>query len=171
MNNALRYVILAVILILLQVLILNQISFLEYATPFLYIYFLIKLPISSSRNLVIFLGFVIGFIIDLFCYTPGINAAATTFVAFLRYPVLKLFLDKEDFDNDTELKKLTLGNNFIKYIVVMIFVHHATLISIEYFSYINFTTILLRILLSTILTFILIFVIEGFQLKGKKIDY
>lgn len=168
MNNILRYILLAVILILLQVLVLNQIFVLRYATPFLYIYFVIKLPISLSRNLVMLLGFIIGFIIDIFSYTPGIHAAATTLAAFLRYPVLKLFLDKENFDNNTELSKTSIGNNFIKYAFVMVLVHHTALVFIEYFSYINFTTILLRLLLSTLLTFIIIFVIEGFSIKRNR---
>ncbi len=48
-----------VLLVLLQVLVLNRISFLGYGVPFAYVYFIIKLPIRSNKSLVIFLSFLI----------------------------------------------------------------------------------------------------------------
>lgn len=166
MNN-IKLLIYFILLVLLQVLVFNQILFLGYATPFIYIYFLIKLPVAFSRNVVILLGFLLGFTIDLFCFTPGINAAATTFIAFLRYPIQKLFFDKEEFEH-IEPKLSTLGGDFIKYAITMILIHHITLISLEYFSYFNALTILIRILSSSLLTFIIIFAIEGFSIKKKE---
>jgi len=166
MNN-IKLALLFIGLVLLQVLILNHIFFLGYATPFLYIYFLIKLPVTFSRNAVILLGFLLGITIDLFCFTPGLNAAATTFAAFLRYPTQRLFFDKEEFEH-IEPKLSTLGHSFVKYTIVMVLVHHITLISLEYFSYFNAITILIRVVSSSLLTFIIIFAIEGFSIKKKK---
>jgi len=166
MNNV-KLLVSFILLVLLQVLIFNQILFLGYATPFIYIYFIIKLPVTFSRNWVILLGFLLGFVIDLFCLTPGLNAAATTFTAFLRYPVQKLFFEKEEFEH-IEPKLSTLGYDFIKYIIVIILVHSITLISLEYFSYFNILTILLRIASSALLTFIIIFAIEGLSIKKKE---
>ncbi|MFR9166988.1 MAG: rod shape-determining protein MreD [Dysgonomonas sp.] len=167
-SNNLKLAALFIVLVLLQALIFNHILFLGYATPFLYIYFLIKLPITLNRNLVIILGFLLGFVIDLFCNTPGLNAAATTFAAFLRYPIERLFFDKEMFEH-LEPKLSTLGTSFIKYTIAIIIIHHATLISLEYFSYFNIQTVLLRIILSSLLTFILILAIEGYPYKKKKV--
>ena len=167
MNN-IKLALLFILLVLLQVLILNHIFFLGYATPFLYIYFLIKMPVSFSKNAVIFLGFMLGLIIDIFCYTPGINAAATTFTAFLRYPVQQLFFEKEEFEH-IEPKLSSLGGSFIKYTILIILIHHSSLIILEYFSFFNIKTILLRIISSSLLTFIIIFAIEGFSIKKKKI--
>ena len=166
-NNIFRLALLFVFLVLLQVLVLNHIFFLGYATPFLYIYFLIKLPVTLSRNVVILLGFALGISIDIFCNTLGLNAAAATFTAFLRAPVQKLFFNKEEFEH-LELKLSSLGVNFIKYTVAIILIHHITLISIEYFSYFNIQTIFIRILLSSLLTFILIFAVEGGVMVKKK---
>ncbi len=166
MNN-LKLVLLFVFLVLIQVLILNHILFLGYATPLLYIYFLIKLPTSFSKNSVILLGFLLGITIDLFCNTLGVNAAATTFVAFLRYPIQKLFFNDDEFDH-IEPKISILGGAFIKYCILIIFIHHSSLICLEYFSFFNIQTILLRIISSSLLTFIIIFAIEGFSVKRKK---
>ena len=49
-NNLLRGFIYFVVFVLIQVLILNNIHFLRIATPFLYLYFIIKMPVGSSRN-------------------------------------------------------------------------------------------------------------------------
>ena len=49
-NNLLRGFIYFVVFVLIQVLILNNIHFLRIATPFLYLYFIIKMPVGSSRT-------------------------------------------------------------------------------------------------------------------------
>jgi len=166
-SSSLRQVLYFVFLVLLQVLVLNHIFFLGYATPYVYIYFIIKLPVSVNRNLVVLLGFLLGLTIDLFCNTPGLNAAATTFAAFMRFPVQKLFFERDDFEHLVPKLSL-LGMGFIKYIVAIILIHHTLLIAIESFSYFNIEVILLRILLSSLLTFILIFAFEGLSIKREK---
>ena len=166
-SNWIKSAALFVLLILLQVLIFNHISFIGYATPFLYVYFLIKMPVGLNRNLLILLGFLLGFTIDIFCNTFGQNAAAAVFAAFICQPVQGLFFSRDDFENSTPSMVL-LGNAFLKYALLVILIHHSVLISISSFSYLNVITIILRILSSTILTFILVFAIEGLFVKKKK---
>ena len=156
-----------ILLVLLQILVLNRISFLSYAIPFFYIYFIIKLPIGINRSLITFLGFLIGLTIDFFANTLGINAAATTLAAFLCRPIQGLFFVTEDFDK-MEPKLSLLGPNFMKYAVVIVLIHNIALASIEAFSYFNLTMILYRIILSTLLTSVLIFAVEGFSIKKTK---
>lgn len=163
-NNWVKQLTSFVVLLLLQVLVLNHISFWGYATPFLYIYFIIKMPIGINRNLLMLLGFVLGFLIDIFCNTPGVNAAATVFAAFIRRPVQGVFFAREDFEHFIP-NVATLGSSFMKYAIGIVFIHHFLLISISSFSYFNIQTIILRIFSSTILTSILIFAIEGFTVK------
>ena len=47
-NNLLRGFIYFVVFVLIQVLVLNNIHFLRIATPFLYLYFIIKMPVGSK---------------------------------------------------------------------------------------------------------------------------
>lgn len=117
-----------------------------------------------NRSLVVFLGFILGFVIDIFCNTPGMNAAATTFAAFVRNPIQKLFFSVDDYKEQTPRLSLLRGT-FVKYAVAITFVHTAVLVSIESFSYFNIVTILLRIGLSTLITSILIFVLEGISAR------
>ena len=84
-------VLLFALLILLQVLLFNQISVFGLATPFLYIYFILKLPVGRNVFFVIIMGFLMGLIIDIFLNTPGINAAATTLVVLYGLEAFSLF--------------------------------------------------------------------------------
>ena len=59
-NNLLRGFIYFVVFVLIQVLVLNNIHFLRIATPFLYLYFIIKMPVGSSRTQVVFFSFIAG---------------------------------------------------------------------------------------------------------------
>ena len=165
-NNWAKYIFIFITLILLQVLVLNHISFFDYATPFLYVYFIIIMPLGINRNLLLTVAFFLGFIIDIFCNTPGQNAAATVFAAFICRPIQLLFFEREDFEH-IEPNISTLGGTFIKYTFLVVLLHHAMLISISSFSYFNVQTISLRIIFSSILTSILIFAIEGITAKRK----
>ena len=78
-------------LVLLQVLILNNVHIAGYATPFLYIYLILKFESDTPRNALMLWAFFLGLAVDVFSDTPGMNAAATVFLAFL-CPVFLLSL-------------------------------------------------------------------------------
>jgi len=112
------------------------------------------------------ISFLLGLIIDIFCNTPGQNAAAAVFAAFLRRPVQLMFFEKEDFEHIIP-NLSSLGASFMKYASLVVLIHHTVIISISSFSYINFSTIVLRIIFSSILTSILIFAVEGITVKKR----
>lgn len=165
-NNWLKQLISFTVLILLQVLVFNHISFWGYATPFLYIYFILKMPIDTDRNLLMILGFLMGFTIDIFCNTPGQNAAATVFAAFVQRPVQRLFFEREDFEHFIP-SAAKLGGAFFKYAFTIVLLHNLAIMIISSFSYFNIQLVVLRVISSTILTCILIFGIEGFTTKKR----
>lgn len=167
-SNWVKQLILFVVLVLLQVLVLNHISFQGYATPFLYVYFILKMPLGTNRNWLLFLGFVLGLTIDIFCNTLGLNAAATVFTAFVCLPIQRLFFERDDFEHFVPSLG-NLGFAFMKYIFFCVLLHCIVLISLSCFSYLNVTIIILRILSSTIFTALLIYAIEGFSVKKHKV--
>lgn len=157
-------IVIFILLVLFQVLILNGIPFLGLAVGFPYIYFIIKQPIGMNRNLLLILGFILGFTIDIFSNTPGVHAAATTLVAFSRRGIQSLFFAREDFDQ--EIPKLSLLRDaFVKYVIGMILLHHTVLILLESFSYSNPLMMGMKILGSSVLSFIFIM---GFELVFNK---
>lgn len=162
--NYLYESLLFVVLVLLQVILLNQISVFGVATPFLYIYFLLKLPVGRNVFYVILSGFFMGFIIDIFLNTPGINAAATTLIAALRRPLLHLFFTKDDIE--TQIPGiLTTTGPFIKFSTVAVAIHLTMLYALETLSIFNLQILSLRWASSIVLTLILIFAFDGFISK------
>ena len=157
-------ILLFAILILLQVLVFNQISIFGLATPFLYIYFLLKLPMGRNVFYVIIMGFLMGIIIDIFLDTPGINATATTLIAAMRKPLLRLFFTKEEFENFVPGIYSALGP-FIRFTVLSVVIHQTVLFGLEAFSLFNLNILLLRLVSSILLTLVLIFALDSFRLK------
>ena len=86
-------------LVLLQVLILNNVHIAGYATPFLYIYLILKFESETPRNTLMLWAFFLGLTVDIFSDTPGMNAAATVALAFLRPTFLRLFVPRDAFEN------------------------------------------------------------------------
>lgn len=153
-------------LIALQVFILNNTHFLGMFLPIVYIYALLRWPPDASPALVILFGFLLGLSVDVLSNTPGMNASATTLIAFLRYPTLRLFVSKEDLGSKN-IGETTLANGaFWKYIVLLVLIHHSTLFILEAFSFSNTLMLLLKIPVCSLLTLIFIFAFE--RINGKK---
>lgn len=154
-----------IILVLLQVLVFNQISIFGLATPFIYIYFILKLPIGRNIFYVIIMGFLLGTIIDIFLDTPGINATATTIVATLRKPLLRLFFTKEEFEEFVPSIHSAPGA-FFKFSLVAVSLHQIVLFSLEALSLFNFNILLLRLISSIVLTMTILISLDGFKHKS-----
>ena len=148
-------------LILLQVLILNNIHIAGYATPFLYVYFLLKFPSSTSRNTLLLWGFFLGLIVDIFSNTPGMNAAATTLMAFSMPYFLRLFMPRDLLESIVPSFKSMDISPFFKFMLASVFVHQCALLSIEFFSFASLPLLLLRIFSCTALTCLCLMAVEG----------
>ncbi|NBC56660.1 MAG: rod shape-determining protein MreD [Bacteroidetes bacterium] len=155
-NFNLKYILQFMVLILIQVLILDHILFLGYINPYLYILFILALPINLNRVYILLLGFALGLCIDLFNNTGGVHAASTLFIAYFRPFILRLSFGISYDYNTLKLHKTDFKEQFL-YVVIMVFIHHLLMFSLEYFS-INYTVeILKNTLLSGIFSSILIF--------------
>ena len=146
-------------LVLLQVLLLNNIQIAGVINPFLYIYFIIALPIHTNRISLVFIGFALGLVIDVFSNTWGIHAMATTLIAFLRPYIFRVVSIQEELDKVMPRFR-TMGANYVKYIVLMVFIHHLFLFLLEAFSFQYFWIVFVKTLVSSLITIILIFTLE-----------
>ena len=152
-------------LVLLQVLILNNVHIAGYATPFLYIYLILKFESDTPRNALMLWAFFLG-LADVFSITPGMNAAATVLLAFLRPTFLRLFVPRDTLDTLVPAIRTMGILPFLKYLVVSVLIHHGLLLTLEFFSFAHIGTLLLRIAASTLLTVTCIMAVEGIRKKG-----
>ena len=134
-----------------------------YATHFLYIYFILKFNSGTSRNELMLWAFFFGLTIDVFSDTPGMNAAATVLLAFLRPSLLRLFTPRDNQDNLVPSFKSMGITPFLKYTTASVFIHSLALLSIEFFSFSGIWLLLLRVALCTVLTVTCIVAVEGIR--------
>ena len=153
------------LLVLFQVLVLNNIQFLGYVNPYLYILFILALPVQLPRWFLLILAFVLGLTIDAFSNTIGMHAFATVFVAFFREGIIKLFTNIEEGNNPTPSFHTFGVSAYIKYVVLMVIIHHTTLFILEAFSFSNFWIMLAKIILSSFVTILLILGIQSIKTK------
>lgn len=157
------------VLVLFQVLIVNHIRLGGYVHPYIYLLFVMLLPINMPKWQLLLCGFGVGLAVDLFTGTPGLHAGATTLMAFCRPSILKLVSGNQKFENIQEPDLGQLGGVwFIRYSVCMVLVHHFTLFILESFSFKLMGQVLLRILLSAPVTIFLIMMILYLFSSNKK---
>lgn len=73
-KSIVQFSLLFVILVLAQAIVFNNICLFNVAVPFVFIYFIISLPITLSTNWVLTLSFLAGLSVDIFANTQGMNA-------------------------------------------------------------------------------------------------
>lgn len=147
-----------ILLVLLQVLVFNNINFLGYINPYVYIMFIALYPVKNNRLAIIFLSFLIGLTIDLFSDTGGIHAAACVFVAYIR-PLLLKFSFGMIYDHQTiKFNSVEFGEK-LTYLTLLTLIHHFVLFYLELFSVSKIILVLQKTLFSSIFTILLILII------------
>ncbi|MBZ0327411.1 MAG: rod shape-determining protein MreD [Altibacter sp.] len=150
-SNIIRFI----VLVLVQVLLLNYINFLGFINPFVYILFILVYPINGNKTLLIFLSFLLGLTIDIFGDSGGVHAAASVFIAFIRPLILKFAFGVSYEYNMVKINKVPLTERLV-YIMLMVFIHHLLLFSLEIFSLSHILLILKSALFSGIFSTIVI---------------
>jgi len=155
--HILKYLLRFVVLVLVQVLFLKNIPFLGFATPYIYVLFILTFPIKCPRTLFLLIAFALGATIDIFLDTLGLHIFSTVLIAFLRPYILNLFITKDNTAYFSPSVKFIGLAPFIKYTIVMVFIHHTVLFSLEAFSFAHFWLLLLKVLLNVTFSSLLIF--------------
>ena len=149
---------LLLVLVPAQAVIFNNLAVFGVALPLVFIYVLITLPVTTGANLVLTIGFLSGLAVDVFSDTPGLNALACTVLAFMRRPVLHLYLPLDDELGPAPLGLRSLGpENYLKYMLTMVLLYCFLVFTVEAFELFNLRLWILRIVCSTIYTFIFIY--------------
>ncbi len=169
-KSAISLFFIAIILILAQAVVFNHVCLWGIAIPFVFLYIIIKLPISLSKEWLFTLGFIIGFIIDIFSDTLGMNMLACTLLATLRRPALRLYINRDDELTDPYPSIRTFGMfTYIKYVLTISLIYCTLIFFIDAFSVFNIMHLLGSIITSTLLTTIIIVCIDSLIVrKGEK---
>ncbi len=156
MREAIKYIIIFVSLVLVQVLVLNQIQLGGYINPYIYVLFVMLLPLKSPRYVTLPLAFLIGLTVDVFSNSLGIHAAATVFVAYLRPYIIRSISVRDEERSDYPGLKYNGFRWFLYYTAIMVLMHHFVLFFLEIYTFSNFLTTLLRIFVSSFFSIFII---------------
>lgn len=160
----LQFILLGFILVLAQVIVFNHICLFNVAVPLVFIYLLVRLPITLSVNWMLTIGFFLGLIVDIFSDTYGMNTLACTIEAMMRKPILRLYVPREEDLTRSEPSMYSLGTaTYLKYLLTLTLLYCSLIFLIEAFTFFNPVRLLLRIVFSTILSMALMIGIDSFM--------
>lgn len=166
-NSILRFSVIFILLVLLQVLVLNHIQFSGFVNPYVYIMIVLLLPYLTPSWLVLTISFLSGLVIDLFSGSPGMHASATLLAGFSRQYVLRIISPRDGYESGSNLSMATYGFRwFFIYVAVIVLIHHTALFFLEVFRFTDFFRTIFRILLSSFFTIGFILLISYYR-KGR----
>ncbi|OSY87460.1 hypothetical protein WH52_11360 [Tenacibaculum holothuriorum] len=157
MNKTLYIAFLFFFLLFLQVLVLNNVLFLGYINPYLYIAFVFLYPVRNNRFPFLFLSFLLGLCVDAFSNLGGVNAFSILFIAYIRVFFIRTIFRKTSSELSTFNLKLETFDKVFNYVALLTLIHHFLLFTLINFGFSNFTNVLLNTIFSTVFTLILYF--------------
>ena len=163
-KEILKFACIFLVLVLCQVVVFNHICLFNVAVPMVFIYLLVRLPITLSVNWMLTIGFFLGLTVDIFSDTYGMNTLACTVEAMMRKPILRLYVPREEDLTRPEPSMYSLGTaTYLKYLLTMTLLYCSLIFLIEAFTFFNPVRLLLRIVFSTILSMALMVGIDSFM--------
>jgi hypothetical protein len=128
---------------------------------FIYLAFLLSIPINTNRILAMFIGLLTGLVIDIFSDSLGIHTAACILLMHVRYYILQWSTPQGGYDSGALPSVPSMGLQwYVTYSLPLILVHQLSLFYIEAGGVGTFFFTLSKVLLSTLFT---LFVIVLFQ--------
>lgn len=164
-KNILRFI----FLLLFQVFILNNVQLGGYINPYLYVFFILMLPLETPGWLLLLLCFTIGLSVDLFENTVGMHTSASLFMGFCRPYLLRMISPREGFERGSKLTIQKFGIKwFLTYSGILILLHHSLLFFLEVFRLSSFFSTLFRVVLSSAFTLALVVITQYIFNPAKK---
>lgn len=153
-----------------QILILKNAVLFQTAFCFIYVAYLLLLPVETNPLWLMLIGFLMGFFIDMFYDSLGLHALSCVLIMYLRNFWLARLTPQGGYDNGSIPGIPMAGLQwFLVYAVPLIFIHHAVLFFTEVggFQYFGFTII--KVLCSTVYTTIVILIAQYLFPGGRRI--
>lgn len=154
-----------ILLMILQVFLFDQLQFMGVCHPFIYILFLLMMPITLPHSVDMLIGAMVGLIMDVFSNSLGIHTSACILLMFLRPYLLETILNDKDRLNEQISTRVVGPEAMEKYLAILIIIHHLMVFILSAWSWAHIGFVLLETLVSALITFIFIF---GFNILKYK---
>lgn len=158
--TSIKYIIQFIAVVLLQVLLFNNMDFFYLVSPYIYLVFILDLPLNLKTPSLMLIAFFLGLTVDFFSNTMGLHTSACTMIGFARQGYLKVLFSNLEFKSQ-QPSVIQFGfSGYLKYAFGIVALHHITLFMMEELSFNNFGFLLLRILINIALSLLLIMCYE-----------
>lgn len=170
MNRSGIFIILYFILYLLaQVMLFKQLVLFNTAFCFLYVAFILLLPIETNPLVLMGVAFLLGFSIDIFYDSLGLHAMSLVLVAYLRNYLLATITPQGGYDAG---EGPTLAVNglqwFLVYSLPLVFVHHFVLFFTEAGGFGVFWFTMQKVITSLVFTMSVMLFFQYFSFDRKR---
>lgn len=166
MENISRYTIIFISLILLQILVFNNIPAIGMISPYIYLAFILILPVNISPILLLLLAFLSGVLVDLSITSYGVHSFSTVMMAALRPTILKILAPRIGYESNNTPLLSHFGTSWaLKYITLCVAIHHISLYFCFTFTFSDLGFTFIRMLLNIALTVFVIILSEIFVFK------
>jgi len=169
LTNLLRHFWFAMLLTALQVVVFRNMSLWGVGYCYVYVGALLLLPIDIGALPLMFLGFCLGLMNDMFYNTPGMHASLCVLVAFLRTTSLKVLTPAGGYEGEFEVSLAYRGIRwYLLYLVPLLMIHHLGVFLLEYATLTKFHLALVKATISTALTLTFITLTQQFLVPGRR---
>ena len=159
-NTLIRNILRFVVLLIVQVMVFDNLRLGSYVHPCIYVLFVLLLPFDTPKWRLLIDAFLIGIVVDIFNGTPGLNAAATVLMAFVRPFIIGITSRKSDIEDKDAPTITEMGLQwFAVYALLLILLHNLVLFWLEAFSIRLFGLVLAETVLSSLVSLLLIIII------------
>lgn len=163
MNDLIKNIFRLTLFILVQVFVLNKIPHLHrYIVPYLYFLFILWLPFTTHRMVLLGAGFITGLSLDYFTMTPGLHTAACILIAYVRPFIINLLISKEATEitfHEPSPRGMGWGP-YLVYALILTFLHHTYLVLLEWLQFGTFLDFIIKTLSTVGISMLLILIVE-----------
>ncbi len=150
-----------ILVMLLQVLLFDQLQLLGVCHPYIYILCLMMMPVTLPHNVDMIIGALVGVVMDIFCNSLGVHTAACILIMFIRPYIISSMVNDIDRLNEAISMHVLGVENMIKYVLILVFVHHAVVFLLAAWSWSHIGFVLIETIVSGIISS---FIIIGYNI-------
>jgi len=156
--HLIRQVVLFFVYWFVQVLIAKNLELFEVAFCFIYVGYILQMPLQTDKSLLLGVAFLMGIFTDAVYDTLGIHTFCFVLIAYLRPLCITLLAPAEEM---YELSIRALGFSwYVQYTLIMVFVHHTCLFLLQQFGFQMLFDTLLKAVASTIFTTFMVVMVQ-----------
>lgn len=170
MNRSAIFIVISfVVYLLAQVMLFRQLVLFNTAFCFLYVAFVLMLPIETNNLALMFIAFVMGFLVDVFYDSLGLHTMSLVLIAYLRNDWLVTITPQGGYDAG---EGPTLAANglqwFLVYTLPLLFIHHFVLFFTEAGGFRVFWFTMSKVMSSLLFTLFVVLFLQYFSFDRRR---